>query len=511
MGIGFAGLIWTSCVDEDDYTVISEGNKVELDGGIRIDMKSGDTVLIKPKFKYLDNRDTSIFEYTWYIAGEKVHEGRSYEFTTHDLQTQRGFISARNTKNNVISKVGGFVVYVTAAFEEGYYVLYEENGQTKLGVINRLFNSTTDGYEYKVDEGIYEAVNGETLDTDSYRLQVLTYSNSIPGMMIMTSDGHGTRTINPNVATQENWLEKEFNSGTFPTQNFSPVSVMKDRRVMILFDAEGQAYLRALPGNVHHSDIYAIPYSDTPAYIEGIGNDYSFTHGYQDGNANRMYMYNKKGNYLMSLYVRSSTVEFQRFPEIADLPDDYSPLHDFGDMEVVFVGYYKDFGRNTGINLILKDQAGDYYQQVFREKPWGRGFEIKKGEDDRIPFTLEGANEDTEFLLYPKSDYILYSGGANNDKVYFIDLQKRSTLKTISIREFASFNSKITSMTYVPRYNASERKLYYYLLVGFENGDFKVFDITNPDFDTTQTPVFEHTFGNKVKDVAFNRRDHHSW
>ncbi|MCG8484818.1 MAG: PKD-like family lipoprotein [Clostridia bacterium] len=502
IGICFVGLIFSSCIKEADYDVIKVSDKVEItDGYIYKEIVAGDTVVIKPTYKYSNPKDSADYIIQWYLNGEFISEGKEFEYTTTEPGSSTGgFITATNTKSNVTMKIGDFAITVSSPFSNSFYVIYEDNGQPKFGVVKPLGVGTL---TFKVTPGVFESVNGEPLHTNTNKIQ----RSSAREMIIFAKDGIGSRTISNQNVKQSYLLRKEFGGEVFPA-GFDPSALFQTTTGMYIINADGKIYARSLPNWLPNPHL--VPYSKIPVYAEGLG-DIDIKHGIsvQSGGVTN-FLYNKAGNFIVlasANYRSGGGTSFTKIPIHSgiQLPAEYTPLDAMGDMEVLFFGASSTF-INPEFCLILKDPADNYYHQTF-----GYGFDfiirdqvVKIGQHNkRVQLPLD-ANENSAFMQIPNRDYLLFTGGANNDKLYFIDLDLRETGANALI-EFADFNGKkITSLSYA-QWLSPQYLTVLLFCVGLDNGDFLIYSAEDAEFQkTTHQALFEGKLGEKIIDVAYS-------
>lgn len=444
----------------------------------------GDTITIEPKITYEDPSDTTRFTYEWYVDGKLESTNRILKLCRNEVVNYTCVFMLVDSKTGIKQ----FEVQVSASFIspylEGWMLLYEKNDESEIGFIS--FKKVGSVIEYKPSYDLYRASNSnENLGKNPVKLVQHFASSSGPDeILVIQRGGQGNVELNGRSFVKEILMNQEFLDGKLP-DDFQPVDVTYPSYRNLILNYNGKIYSRFIQNP--RLGFHTVAYNDIPFQYandpkKGMEISQFIMNAYH--RTQHIMMHDRLHNRFLCMEIgsTSSAGEILEMACATDYPKGYAPLDGMGDrVELVFVSSYADaFNGVCSYAMILKWPDGKYTFQRFNYNSYKDENQVTlPGKDACVPFVgAEYFTPETEFFMLRKTgDYIFFTGGANNDLLYYYSVQDK---QTFLYKDFEGV--RVTSL--YPNLNSKQ------LGVGLENGEFVLFDVSTATAIATR-PVIE--------------------
>lgn len=457
-------LLATSCYkDKGNYTY-EELNKVTIlfEHGGFLSPRASDTLHIRPQLIYrgdtvLASSLTSTFTFIWYCNNQEISREPDLNYPVRQLTGQRPYVKlVAINKNDESTFLEGFYVDAIPAYLTGWVVLTKKD--------NRSIISFIDPATFDVTADFYTTISQKELGPNAVEVKEHWMAGSglsNPGnILIIRNDADG------NIELDGTDLNPIYNTNNFFLGNTLPADFrprgefyMWDYSMML--DDNGNIYTRK---HVNNGFSQSGVYPNKPMFIPGgvkFDKGWSGTHL-----SGQTVLYDKTKGQLFLGTDRGTVLPVNYMPGPPIPPG--TTLINAMDKEMVYVGrllqgrftssYYLVFfngSQHFVQKLMIIDQAFTIMAVFFSENAFGAGT----------------ANPESIFFQLERVDnYMFYSGGTDNKKLYLYEHgPARST-------EYFSFDSPIKTITAslnnVMGVNTNDQ-----LMVALENGDVYILGI----------------------------------
>ena len=228
----------TACLDDKgnyDYVPLRNVN-IKLDN-YAVNCFVRDTVEVHPKIDFLTD-DSTDYSFEWQVDYEVVSTDSVLRFVPTVAKNYECRFAVKDMRT---AKVYSTTMTIVAAtiYQEGFAILYEENGVSKLGHINvptRLLEQ-----EYSAYYDLYKEANGEDMGSGPVKLVQHFFWNATnicdhSEVLVIQNGGQGPVELNGNTNEKEVLTADEFIGGTLP-ENCRPVSAFYPFYMNVVLDA----------------------------------------------------------------------------------------------------------------------------------------------------------------------------------------------------------------------------------------------------------------------------------
>ncbi|HEY8388235.1 MAG TPA: PKD-like family lipoprotein, partial [Parasegetibacter sp.] len=457
-------LLLTSCLKDTGNYEYDFGNEVT----IRHPTYSyttflGDTLTVIATRVYSNPEDTTEFDHKWYINGELYSEEPTLKFVGKELGSNSGRYYMVDRRTGIHMNVpSGFTINVTSPYQTGWGVLYEKGGKSELAHIRVTSGQYFDYVDVYKKENNNEEMGSQPVKIRDYPVQ------GGRGMFVIQHGGQGSMEMNAYTMKKAILTSNSF-IGSVPP-DFRPVDMGFFATADLIFNHNGDVYPRFFQNPIP----FTVPWINVPMQIsKGM----KVTDFWDSWNGNMAYgfMHDKLNNRV--LYVRLDAPNVTGGVAVVDTmpttvpanpvyPDGWVNLNDMGDAEYIWGGTFLD-GQYTAVGaMLLRDPVdGKVYYQSFNSKSVNRLLEWSP--KSRFPFLGEEyLTPQSKFVALKSREYLFFTGGPGNNKLYYFDVRSGSSVKFYN--EYPSAINVITASD-----NSNE------LAVGLENGTVIIQDVSN--------------------------------
>lgn len=433
-------------------------NEITIDFGNNgyLDQYAADTMRIDPVLTFSGEVESDL-SYCWYCNDEEICTEKIISYPIKQLKGERPYVKLKIVNNRDNSTfVSGFYVEIIPDYMTGWVVLTKEGERSILSYINPN--------NYTIYPDFYTAKSGLELGADAIQIKEhWTFNATTIGsiLVIRNSTGGNLEIEGSNLTPLYN--TNDFFLGGQTPDDYRPIGEYYMWDYSFILDDNHNLYRRKHENNkLFQSGVY----SNIPMYIAG-GVD--FEKAWSGPFMSSLTLFYDKDN--ASLYVGSDfgNVLALSFTNVYEgMPGDYTFINNM-DKELVHVGNIKQGRYTSAYYLIYKDDAAEYYVQKMQLSHQATVcMAIHMGE---CSFGDGVINDNTVFCqLERKSDYMFFSGGADNKSLY---MYEHTTAK---LEEYYSFDSPIKTICH-DLSNSSNNTL----MVGLENGNMVFLGISLDD------------------------------
>lgn len=488
-----------ACVNDSEELFIEEGEKVVLDypgNQLEVERIVGDIIEINPKLKFSNEEDTLSYRYEWYEKGVLVNKGRSLSFQSDSIRYYKFNLLAINTITNVSNVAGRITVNAGPKFKQGWVILYNGDANDRLGYIKGMKDDETGAIEYISYKDVFITQNQENLPNNCTKLTLQNYGTYLN---VLTTNGMGSKIMKMNGMLQL-WELKDVFGGELPT-GFKPLNYFCTSKSHWIISGDGKLYYKLKPPTQNDPNLDLVQFRLEPKYIanEGVITDglmYDMQLGWGE-----LSLYDNKNKSMYFVFGNSAApVDLRQIPMSGKIPTEYCDVSSMGDYSVrkILTNRFHPMFGSTNYYLILEKDDQYYFQTFSLSKDWFGNIKLKIYESDkRIKFPMQSLiTDESKFWKVKQRDYIFFTGGANNDGLYYYDLTRRDNGDD-AITLVKLFNGRvITSM-----FNVGSA-----LALGFEDGLVEVYDISEQALAKKEKePVFEPVdFGGSIIDIVYH-------
>ena len=485
-----------------DYISIScyEGDTAKFVGSDKFEWPAGN-----------ENRAEEV-RYEWKINGVVVGEELDFEILTDSLIKKIGLtkfeenglagsFSIIDEKSEVRFMVRTYNQINPKYYNGDWVVLSQQGEDSKLSFLKSVISYDKSGtavYSFELTDNIFETINGETIIGKPIALSKGRAKNigSLGSMTIMT-DKVAWVVDNTNLKKVSE-LKDEFLDGT--PENFIPVALHNSDDasaggITLVATMDGRLFKRQMSENYLGGKFLTEPYAlDEKGYdivdFGLCGAGWKDLPMYDKKNRRVVFM-NCQYDYTLGYVVKLEAVT----PNLTGESENVAPVWNMPEgTDVLFIGYQELISLPYGsgqmaYTIIYNDVNGETYLADFVIN--GKTIECVSNEDSQIIRFPGGDLTKESMLLTSIFDYdakylFLYSKA---NEIYCLD--RRDGRNEVSC--LLSLDSKVTFLGYTMMRNAYKR-----IVVGCENGDLLVYDISN-----RQSPlcVAKWNLGGKVVDA----------
>ncbi|MBL1409181.1 PKD-like family lipoprotein [Sphingobacterium faecale] len=432
------------------------------------------------------------YDHEWYVSGDLVSRDSNLVYTGKLPGTHLLTYTMIDKSTGVRVFAANTTLRLASPYQNGWAILYEENGQSELGHIrydniNKTYITYRDIYSTKH--------NGESLGSKPIKLK--NYPNAgVWSLVVVQQGGQGPIELD-SYSMQKALVTREAFAGGSPN-NLEAINIGCYPNAHILVNTEGQVFPRLFSSNPIP---FSMPWLNIPMQIEkGM-----HITDLWDAHAMRTYMsfmYDKLNNRL--LYINLSTpnstggyIDIDTIPSpqaSAPYPPDHVNLNNMKDWEYVWGGGFNElpnYGNGItvdGIVLMRKPGESDIFLQSFGMRSVNRVISFTPKQ--RKLFTGSHlVNENTKYLAVKNKDFIFFTAGADNKALYYYDIITGNAVKL-----FEKFDSRITALA------ESDDSLQ--MSVGLEDGTVILFSISdNALTGNADKELFRMTGLGKIADI----------
>ncbi len=459
----------------------------------------GDTITMSPVITYADPSDTARFSYEWYVDGKLETTDRVLKLCRNEVVSYTCVFMLVDSRTGVKQFEGQVGVAFTSPYLEGWMILYEKNDESEIGFIS--FKNTGSGVEYKPMYDQYRAMNDNTsLGKEPVKLvQHFARGGGEDEVLVIQRGGQGNVELNGRSLVKEILMKQEFLDEKLP-DDFMPVDATYPQYRNLILNHDGKLYSRFIqtPNLGFHTAAYNdVPFQYADDSKKGMEISQIILNAYH--RTQHVMLHDRLHNRFLCMNMGSTSTAgvIYEMACATAYPKDYAPLDGMGDdVEMLFASSYADaFNGICSYAMILKWPDGEYTFQRFNYNSYKNENQVTlPGKDATQPFDgWAYITPETEFFMLRRTgDFLFFTGGTNNDILYYYSVPDK---KTFLYKDFAG--ERITSLH--PNLNSKQ------LGVGLENGEFVLFDVSSATAVATR-PVIElyrkEGFG-KIKDIIY--------
>lgn len=486
-----AGLMNSCLKDLGNYEYLDK-NKVVISYEIPyINGTVDEETVIIPNRQYAIPGMTSLdYDHEWYISDKLVSRdsnlyyvgeepgAHTITYIMRDKRTGVGYFAPNNTLN------------LASPYASGYTILYEKNGESELAHFRYRASDTS--YVDYVD--IYKKKNnGESLGSLPVKLKNYPVSGTW-SLVVAQHGGQGSIELVGNSMKKALVTSEAFSGGT--PSNIKPINIGNYANAHLLVNTDGEVYPRLFS---NQPIPFTMPWINIPLNIpKGMKiTDLWDTHSFRN---NMNCMYDKLNNRILYLNLNGPLttggyIQIDTLPKL-NYPIGHVNLNNMGNWEYIWGGSFNDSPNTNGSGnqmdgVILMRQFGgqQIYLQSFNAKSLNRVYTFTP--KLRMPFPgSQLVNSESVYLNIKMRNYIFFSGGVNNQDLYFFDIQSGGNPKL-----FAHMPSKITDMC------ESDNSLE--LVVGLEEGTAILYNISDSNLYSGQPKELHRLSGlGRIADIT---------
>lgn len=512
----------------------------------------GDAIEFESKVQINDPAlTTDQLAYEWYFGGELVSTGPTVRITDAPMATGYGlqllivdtryditYTATNNIKIDDVTVYASLTVNVTSPYTNGYAVLSNDGGKSKLGYIR--YNGNGDWMDFQSD--IYPQWNGgEELGGEPVNITHHMYATSpfTYALQINQVGGIGPVDVLTTSMQRIGLIEQEFVGG-YPA-GMKVKDLTYNQQVFLISDA-GDVYVRserrqANPGVNNHT-IYAphaTRFPDQPMYIEGgakitrwLNPHYLVTAGYArrvvafDELNSRLLTFNSQTTEVnvMNQYIQGAneavkpgdpgTDGTNTFPELA-----FPAPEDLTGYDVAVLGYYNsrfnaadNYGCNFTVTLVLERKSdGKYFMYQFDwTDPASLAADINLKKFYEFP--VQNLDDDIRYAMYAGGLPYMFFTSAGNTNLYLMNLATGDCkLFYTSSSPITAIQAGVVNDSYIQGGNETNVNIgvyYKQLVVGKQDGTIVVLDTSVDAIAGTTSVLKEYdTQSGPVVDIAY--------
>lgn len=456
-------LILTACIkDKGDYTY-NYGNEVTIrHPAYSYPAFLGDTTRVYATRVFSNPNDTLDFDHEWYIDGKFYSDKPVLEFIGKELGTARAMYYMIDRKSGIkFPSVSAVNITIGSPYQAGWGVLYEKDGKSELAHIR-----VTGGVYFDYIDLYKKQNNGAELGSAPVKIKDYPLRNPTRGMTVLQHGGQGSVELDANSLKLQLITKDAFTGGT--PENLAPVDMGFFPTSDFLVNGDGKVYMRFFNNPLP----FTTPWMNIPLHVEG-GVEITDIWDTWAGSTTFIFMHDRLNNRILQARLDAPNVTggvavVDTMPKpLTPLPPTHVNLNKMGTWEYIWGGTFNDalYGSNGAI--LLRNPANqEIHYQTFNYKSVNRVHEWTPTANILFPGTSY-LTENSIFTAIKTRDYLFFSGGTANDKLYYFDARTGTEVKL-----YEQFPAPITSMAQSD--NSNE------IAVGLQNGTVIVFDISNP-------------------------------
>ncbi|MBC5619852.1 MULTISPECIES: PKD-like family lipoprotein [Butyricimonas] len=491
------------CMDDKGNYSYSELNKITIDNiAWSNSINYGDPLNITPELSFsLDSVNVSL-SYEWIVNGVVI-DSTSPEL---HIESFKEFVGNRRCYFRVEDNSTGmkytaeFMVNVSGTYQAGWLILSEKDNKSYLSYVKEQKKEDDDGnlieIVYGEETDVYKNVNGTDLGSEPIKLLEHWSSNYSSIGEILVLQKSGSVELDGSALTKAVDTELEFLGETYPA-NFVPKDALYPEICGYLLSEDGNVYSRRndVPKEYHSGRFMAEPMRASG----GMRISHFIPTLYLNSKCilmfdelNHRYLACMDTDYEPKLCGEPTVISHK------DYPDDFSDLNNMT-REIVFAASYEnpdpwaDY-ENSVFSILYDRTENQYYMQNFGiGAVWYTGA-INIAPDYEIPFPDgDMLNGNNVFAISRKTPYFFFSAGANQEKLYWRDMNDKTGKAHLFDIDFEGHS--ITSIAVAMN---GDR-----IGVGLDNGIFYLIDAT--DVGIWKSNVLYKTKNDmgKIKHVIF--------
>ena len=497
-----AVFVFMGCHDDEGNYSYRELNEPTVDSlAWSYALVYGDPLEIKPVLTFPLGENPNV-NYEW-VIGDSIYA------RTKDLKIEKferiGYTSAFfivEEQETGIRYMNQFTIDVTAPYQEGWLMLAEENGKSKLMMVRVLEQEKNDGTMETVYTEIVD-VNPE-VDYGSSPKRIMEHwagafsASGLGEIVVLNAEGDSYELegegLLPVVSTSQ-----EFSGEVFPA-GFSPIDALYLTHFSFLLSSDNKLYFRQNKDvNAYHTGYYSSLPMEGPQGMEiGFFIPSVYCNTYQG-------LFYDKQNRRYLLWTDSYYEDLDpnevgklcRLNQVDKYPEGFSNLDNLG-MDAVYVGACDPSYYTSYYFAILKSDEGKYYMQQFSAtNSWGR-VSAKPDFQAEFPETAK-LQSDSRFAVMYNGDKFVFTSG---NELYVATRSNKENMKFIQYTNYKG--GKIVQL----KENTSAK----HLGVVDENGKFYVLDLASTELANGGKVLYESTnsFG-KVVDMIYKYGSRSLW
>lgn len=453
----------------------------------------GETLKVYPKLKYAFNDSTDLkLKFEWSFADRVIGKERQLEWTV-DTNVQSDLVLRVTNLDNNLTYMQSKTIRPTSIYttDKSYLVLSEKNGKSLLSFIQYGEKLDENGnhirdelgrviLEYKVLEDIYYKENQEELGSQPLFIQehIADIFPSNGHVVVFQEGGQGSVDLDGLSMKKDILLVESFSGGTYPV-DFHPVNAEMMAYTHMIENYDGKIYTKVKETLELFQSGY---YIHTPLLFENKEVHGHLIHS-ERSQAKEFTLLHSVGtptepeNRLLLIHdLQDSWEDIKISGKVVQLPapndgwpENFIPLTDLGDSQVLHIGYVTmDWGTNARYTMFLKNADGTYQYQYFEiEREYdGEGLtypEITIGDQNRealVNYFITAPIPLEECIFYtlpsPQNEYIF---AAHGKEIYLFD---RTSPKN-GFRHYYTCKANVVEMNGRDYYGTQ-------ILIGLDNG-----------------------------------------
>ncbi|MCB6971576.1 MULTISPECIES: PKD-like family lipoprotein [Butyricimonas] len=488
-----------SCLDDKGNYDYKESRKITISLPTQT-VYLGDEVTFSPAIRYEEGADTLDYSFEWKLDKKTVSQERELKVIAEKIGGSKfQLIVTDDRSGETYTQIT--TMTVNSRFRSGFAVLYEKNGKSCIAHINHKEPVDADT-EFTTYYELYKEMNGEDLGEKPVKMIEHFYFGGSPGeILVIQRGGQGTVEIDGNSMKKAMLTRDEFLDGKAP-ENLDVKTVSYPQYTNVLLNGDGKIYTRFFR-DPNKTGFHSAAYNSDPVVLPGKP-DYKIAAIIESAwqYAKHILLYDELNGRMIHLHCNyyNNTEDYNVLWSESDYPKGFVPLHDMGDMKLVYGSSFSNqYQGSCQHMLLLKNDAGDYVYQTFTVPspiyPEDRGKVTISSSDGVFGFTGgQYITEKSKFWLLKSyaGRYLFFTGGANNDKLYYHD---RSTG---AVKVYADFEGRPIAALHPIKNNQQ-------MGLGMEDGEFLLYDVTDATFISGQPKLIKSItgFGDRIVDVIY--------
>ncbi len=453
-----------------DYT---ELNNIEIKN-IEYDyyLNEGDSVVISPVFKFSgDSLPDSALEFTWKEdQGEIISHEKELKYIANKTGNFKVYLNVY-FKQNRLSYFKETEFRVSSKYKIGWMILSEKDGKSRLCFVQPITQTINEGTEdeekvttYKEFVDVYKESNGVELGSKPIMLQEhwLANDNDYDSeIFVLQQGGQGCIELDELYFKKILSTHQEFLGEAYP-EDFKPVDALYGVHSSYILNYDGRLFVRKLEdkNNMHSGYFLQIP----AYYDKGLSvGDIIPTKVWKTeffliyDKLNKRFL-GVKDNYNGKVSGEIKNISY------TEIPKEFTDLNNI-DKDYVCCNYLSPGSGESSFFSVLKEPGEDkYYAQEFTVN-----YNIQlEGTPKQYEIPNSGINANSKIVPLPNYEYVFITSGVNNDELYLFDRDTKQAPVLI-----ASFGGKSIASIQFNR-DKNDR-----LAIGFESGEFHLYDISN--------------------------------
>lgn len=367
-------LIGTGCYKDKgnyDYVPVNEIEILGIDENTRYDLWLGKNFTMpEPEIVFKDSAKAhSDLSYRWRLDKKVISTEKVLDVMVvlkPNTFQEWGDFTVKDERTG-ISYLKKFRVSVLAPFDMGWVWLAENGGRTELNIYP--FSGDT------VLQNVYAKVNGMDLPQETWGLTEHFSQTGGGWQYAFLVVGKNAVELNKSDLTNEVWVKQEFVGGQCPADlEIAACGYIKNYSCIVT--RAGQLYVRYASGGYLYEGRYpSVPfrgdYKLSPVMVSNMPPAYNILIFYDELQERYMYLY--KG-------------ELRGFDELADEGGKFK-VTGMGKVPVFMRSVFQQ-GNTSTFYVILKDDAGRYYEQIFDFTLAGDQAALKTVSENPFPMAL---------------------------------------------------------------------------------------------------------------------------